>query len=75
MKGRTTKGLLVVKDIISGMELAGQRLDDFNRSKLLSAKGCDIVEYSEDERDSRFSLSSAEQDFYKSLPEWNEGTL
>ncbi len=75
MKGRTTKGLLPVQTYLSGMNLAPEQLDGYRKSKLLSAKGCDSIVYTEGERDTRYSLSSSEVAFYKSLPEWNEASL
>jgi len=71
MKGRP----LTRSSYIDGTEVASRELSFIQRSKLLSSKGCDIVEYSKGERDSRFSLTPDEQAFYKSLPEWNEAAL
>ncbi len=61
--------------LASTMPSFGMTLDQqiqMKKVKLLSSKGCDIVDYSEDDRATSRSLSIAEQDFYKSLPEWNE---
>ena len=74
MKGRT----LVESFLASSMSTYEMSLDQqiqMRKVKLLSAQGCDIVDYSEDERVTSKSLSIAEQAFYKSLPEWNEATL
>ncbi len=55
-------------------QLSPSSLDGYNKSKLLSAKGCDSIVYTEGERETR-DLSIDEQLFYKSLPEWNEEHL
>ena len=64
--------------LASSMPTYGMTLDQqisMRKVKLLSAKGCDSVVYTEGERDSRYSLTRDEQAFYKSLPEWNEAAL
>ena len=59
-KGRTLNKPLVVKDIITGMELAGGKLEGYLQSKLLSQRGCDIVsdidEAGDQEQERQFDL-------------------
>ena len=53
-------------------QLAPDQLDGYLRSKLLSSRGCDTIEYSKGERLRQTDLFSEDMAFYKSLPEWNE---
>ena len=68
MKGRS----LVESFLAGSVPLTLDQQIGYYKSKLLSQKGCDSIVYTEGVRETRYSLSTDEQAFYKSLPEWNE---
>ncbi len=71
MKGRT----LIDSFLAQTVPMSLEQEESMRKVKLLSARGCDSIVYTEDERATSRSLSPAEVAFYKSLPEWNEGSL
>ncbi len=70
MKGRT----IVDSFMQEPCQLSIRNREGYNKSKLLSAKGCDSIVQAEDERrrSGQTDLFPDELAFYKSLPEYNE---
>ena len=71
MKGRT----IVNSFLATNVPMSLDQVEGYLKSKLLSQRGCDSIVYTEGERETRKSLTASECAFYKSLPEWSEGTL
>ncbi len=70
-----TEGRTIVNSLMQDLsQLSFENQDAMRKVKLLSAIGCDSMVYTEGERRTTI-LTSAEIAFYKSLPEWNEGSL
>ena len=75
MKGRQLRFPFMELLYASSVPMSTAQVDGYCKSKLLSARGCDSIVYTEGERETSKSLTSAEVAFYQSLPEWNEATL